>query len=238
MSRKQLLIFVSCILLISLSGCMYPQSEKSENRVPLDSQIQTVQSAVNQFRKDQNGLLPIKNQDTTVDIYQKYPIDFKRLEKYLPDPPGNAFESGGVFQYVLIDVETNPTVKIYDLRIAETIQDYNLRLSMFRDEHTYPPFKEQLHTDVYTLDYKKIGYKEQPVVDSPYSESQLSIVIDTKGKLFVDYTPDLVKAVEGKDKLTEGEDIRKKLTDDSPFVPAFSLPYTVDENNRPVFMTK
>ena len=38
----------------------------------------------------------------------------------MAEPPGNAYESGGVFQYVIIDAESNPTVKIVDLRIAES----------------------------------------------------------------------------------------------------------------------
>ena len=55
---------------------------------------------------------------------------------------GNAYESGGVYQYVLIDVETNPTVKLIDVRIAEQIQELSLKLRMYRDEHQYPPFKK------------------------------------------------------------------------------------------------
>ena len=31
-----------------------------------------------------------------------------------------------------------------------------------------------------------------------------------------------------------GEDIREILVDNFPVVPAYSLPYTVDENNEPV----
>lgn len=236
MNKKLVFTCISLIIVLTLSGCMYPQSKKIENQTSYDDQIQIVQNAVDQFRKDSNGLLPIKNQDTTVATYQKYPIDFNRLEKYLSEPPGNSYESGGVFQYVLIDVETEPKVKIFDLRIAQTIQDYQLRLSIYRDKNKYPPFKEQLHTNVYTLDYKKIGFKEQPVVNSPYSQLDLSIVIDSKGELLVDYTPDLIKALEGNKTLKNGDDIRAILTENSPFVPAFSLPYTIDENYRPVFM--
>ena len=52
----------------------------------------------------------------------KYPIDFKRLvPQYMAEPPGNAYESGGVFQYVIVNAEKNPTVKIFDLRIADLI---------------------------------------------------------------------------------------------------------------------
>ncbi|MGM9924317.1 MAG: hypothetical protein ACI35R_08735 [Bacillus sp. (in: firmicutes)] len=227
-----------CLIVLALSGCMYPASEKTENRVPYEEQVQKVQQAVDQYRKDQNGLLPIKTNDATVPIYQKYPIDFSKLTgKYMEEPPGNAFESGGVFQYVLIDVEAQPTVKIFDLRIVDVVQEYGLRMQMYKDKHEYPPYKDQLDTYVFTLDHKELDYKELPVVNSPYSQAELGIVMDSKSQLYVDYTPDLINALkETKRVFKPGEDIRVLLTEDSIFVPAFSLPYTVNENNKPVFM--
>ncbi len=227
-----------CLIVLALSGCMYPASEKTENRVPYEEQVQKVQQAVDQYRKDQNGLLPIKTNDATVPIYQKYPIDFSKLTgKYMEEPPGNAFESGGVFQYVLIDVEAQPTVKIFDLRIVDVVQEYGLRMQMYKDKHEYPPYKDQLDTYVFTLDHKELDYKELPVVNSPYSQAELGIVMDSKSQLYVDYTPDLINALkETKRVFKPGEDICVLLTEDSIFVPAFSLPYTVNENNKPVFM--
>ena len=35
--------------------------------------------AVNQFQEDNGGILPIKTKDANTPIYQKYPIDFKRI---------------------------------------------------------------------------------------------------------------------------------------------------------------
>lgn len=237
MRKKYLRICYVFACLWIVSGCMYPQSQKVENRMPMEEHVATVQKAVDQFRKDQNGLLPIKNQDADVPIYQKYPIDFGRLEAYLPEPPGNAFESGGVFQYVLIDVENDPTVKLFDLRIASELQEYNLRLSIYTQQHNYPPFKEQLDTYVFALDYEKLGYKEPPVVTSPYSQKDLSIIIDADLQLYIDYRPDLVEALkQNTDRFQQGEDSRSLLTENSVFVPAFSLPYTVDKSNQPVFM--
>ena len=63
----------------------------------------SVQTAINQFQEDNDGILPIKNSDETTPIYQKYVIDFKRIvPEYMAEPPSNAFESGGVFQYVIV----------------------------------------------------------------------------------------------------------------------------------------
>lgn len=236
MQKKKLSILV-LLLVVLLAGCMYPQSQKVENAVPNDMQLQSVQTAVDQFRQDTEGLLPIKNQEADVPYYQKYPIDFQKLiGKYLEDAPGNAYENGGPFQYVLIDVEENPLVRVLDLRAAQLIQEYNLRLTMYMDSNPYLPFKEQLHTNVFTLDYEALGYDEVPLIQSPFSEAQLPIVIDSKGDLYIDYTADLKASLDDGAIVEPGEDIRYILTEDSIFVPAFSLPYTTDENNIPVFM--
>jgi len=216
---------------------MYPQSQKVENSIPNDVQLQMVQTAVDQYRQDTEGLLPIKNQEADVPYYQKYPIDFQKLiGKYIADAPGNAFESGGVFQYVLIDVEENPMVRILDLRAAQVIQEFNLRLTIYMDSNQYLPFKEQLHTNVFTLDHEALGYDEVPLIQSPFSEAHLPIVIDSKGDLYLDYSADLTAALKKGPTVNSGEDIRFLLTEDSLFVPAFSMPYTVDENNIAVFM--
>ena len=237
MMQKRILCYLVLLLFVILTGCMYPQSQKVENSIPNDVQLQMVQTAVDQYRQDTEGLLPIKNQEADVPYYQKYPIDFQKLiGKYIADAPGNAFESGGVFQYVLIDVEENPMVRVLDLRAAQVIQEFNLRLTIYMDNNQYLPFKEQLHTNVFTLDHEALGYDEVPLIQSPFSEAHLPIVIDSKGDLYLDYTADLTAALKNGPTVNSGEDIRFLLTEDSFFVPAFSMPYTVDENNIAVFM--
>lgn len=217
-----------------LSGCMYPDQELAKNKIPYKDQIQAVQTAVDDFKKDNGGILPIKTKEAVTPIYQKYPINFKRIApKYIAEPPGNAFESGGIFQYVLIDVETNPTVKLLDLRMAETIRDLNLRIRTMG----YPPYKDEIAKNVYSLDFKKLGFKTPPYAVSPYTNQNLSFVITGNAEVFVDYRPDLYQALKKSDEQFQpGEDIRSILVSDSMFVPAFSLPYTVDSNNEPVFL--
>ena len=79
-------------------------------------------------RRIQVGLLPIKTRELETDIYIKYPIEFSKIvPAYTEKIPSNAYETGGIYQYVLIDVETNPTVKLVDLRSAERIRELNLR---------------------------------------------------------------------------------------------------------------
>ncbi|BCB04541.1 hypothetical protein KH172YL63_26740 [Bacillus sp. KH172YL63] len=227
---------ISLILTMSiLSGCMYPEENLSQNQIPYDTQVKAAQEAVDSYQMDNSGLLPIKTRDQDTPVYQKYPIDFRKLSpRYLPDIPGNAFENGGIFQYVLVDVEEDPSVKIFDLRIAEQIRELKIRIQA----KDYPPFKEEVANNVYTLNYKELGYDEEVYVNSPYSSKNLPLVINGDGDIFVDYSMDLFEKLNESDETyNEGDDIRDMLVKDSLFVPAYSLPYTIDENNEPVFMT-
>lgn len=223
------------IIISILTGCMYPKENLAKNQVPYEDQIQAVQIAVDKYKEDNGGLLPIKTKSATTPIYQKYPLDFKKIApKYLAEPPGNAFESGGVFQYVLVDVETDPKVKIFDLRIAETIREINFRIK----SKQYPPYKEQIANHVFALDFQKMGYKEDPVVVSPYSGLPLPFVVTGDAQVYVDYRTDLARAI-NTEKLDykAGDDIRDILVVNSAFVPAYSLPYTFDEKtNEPIFL--
>jgi hypothetical protein len=236
MNRKitfSLLLFTA----ILLSGCMYPNQEHSQNQIPYKDQIQSVQAAVDSYKKDNEGLLPIKTTEVSTPVYQKYPIDFKKLTpRYLPEPPGSAFENGGVFQYVIVDEQTNPTVKVFDLRIAETIQEIKMRIKA----NGYPPFKKRLAYNVYSLDFTKLGYDKPPYAVSPYTGHNLPFVITGDTEVYVDYSSDLYQAIKQKKKILKtGEDIRPILVKDSMFVPAYSLPYTLDpKTGDPIFLDK
>ncbi|UII57948.1 hypothetical protein LS684_13350 [Cytobacillus spongiae] len=236
MKKNRLFVFI-LILTLMLTGCMYPQEKLVENQIPYQDQAEAVQSAVLQFQQDNGGILPIKTRDMETPIYQKYPIDFKKITpKYMAEPPGNAFEMGGIFQYVLVDVEEDPKVKLLDLRIAEKIRELNLRIKM----NQYPPYKDQIAENVFTLDFTELGYKQEPVVTSPYSEQNLPFVITGDAQIYVDYRMDLYQALQTTDETLEaGQDIRSILVKDSLIVPAYSLPYTVDEKtNEPIFLVK
>ncbi|TWT28307.1 hypothetical protein [Planomicrobium sp. CPCC 101110] len=230
-------IFIMLTCLAVLSGCMYPESERAENQTPYEEQLISVQNAVNQFRGANGNLLPIKTRDMDVDQYIKYPIDFSKLvPAHMAEVPPNAFETGGIFQYVLMDVEENPTVKLVDLRIAEAIRSINIRKSANAGQ---VPISEILAENVYKFNHEAMGMKEEPTVVSPYSGRNLPLVITGKGDIYVDYSMDLYTAIQEHDgELKEGEDIRFLLYENSPVVPAYSLPYTINKDNEPVFNNK
>ncbi|WP_075617667.1 hypothetical protein [Paenisporosarcina indica] len=234
--KKLSLFCIAMFAAILMSGCMYPDSERAENEKPYDDQLTSVQVAVEKFQEATNGMLPIKNRDQDVDQYIKYPIDFEKIvPAYLSEIPPNAYENGGLFQYVIMDVEENPTVKVVDLRSAEKIRELNIKLGI----NGYGPIAEQVDKNVYKLDYKVMGYEDEQTVPSPYSDVNLPLVATGDGTIYIDYSIDLNRILqEDKPKVTPGEDIRYLLVDKYPVVPAYSLPYTVNEKNEPEFLSE
>lgn len=234
---KKLFFSISVSLLLLLTGCAYKGDEEASGDSVYPEQIESVQRAIDTYQEESGGLLPIKTRESSTDIYIKYPIEFSKLvPQYMEKIPSNAFEKGGVYQYVLMDVEENPTVKLVDIRFAERIRDLNLRKNA---NNGSIPFKDPIGEAVYEIDYKTMGYKNQLTVPSPYSNSHLPLVVGGDGMFYVDYSIDLQTVLtEEKPSVEQGEDIRYLLEEDSFVLPAYSLPYTVDENNEPVFMKK
>ncbi|WP_203332772.1 hypothetical protein [Planococcus beigongshangi] len=232
--KKTVLFSLLITALFLLSACAYPDSERAESQIPHEDQLISVQDGVNKYRNASGGLLPIKTRDMEVDQYIKYPIDFSKIvPAHMSEIPPNAFETGGIFQYVLTDVEENPTVKLVDLRVADAIRSVNIRKSANGGK---APISEIISDNVYKFNHTLMGFKEEPAVTSPYSGRKLPMVITGSGEVFVDYSMDLYSALqEYEGELEEGQDIRFLLYEDSPIVPAYSLPYTIDENGEPIF---
>lgn len=223
---KKYIGLASLILLALLSGCLYPNERRAENQVPYPAQIQLVQSAVDQFL-EQDGVLPLVTKEANTPLYEKYVIDFNRLvPRFIESPPGNAFERGGVFQYVLVDVEDNPTVKLMDLRLTNAVRDLQLRVNQYLLDN-YLPVKEIVDQGYFTLDYTKLNLKEEPYVKSPYSMQALPFVVDQDGRVAIDYRKDLYLLLQevNKEGFEDGRDIRYLLLQDSFIVPAHSFPY-------------
>lgn len=216
---------------------MYPSDNLSRNQVANDAQLNMVQQAVNQYVAQNDGRIPIYTKENDTPIYQKYIIDFNLLKQnnLIQTVPGTAFENGGVYQYVLIDVETEPLVKVIDLRVSDQIRELQQRLNIYLSDNTYPPFGEKIAEGIYTLKHEELNLETPPYVDSPYSTNKLPVLIDTNGELLIDYRLELFQLLESKEhNYKEGDDIRKIITDHSPIVPAYSIPYTL-QDGEPVF---
>lgn len=235
---KRIAIYIMILGLIILSGCLFPKDELAQNQVPYEDQLNSVQHAVDEFKEETEGLVPIITKSMDTPIFEKYIVDFDQLKQNnsLSSVPGNSFEKGGVFQYVLIDPEQSADVKLIDLRISEVLSSIQTKLSIYRDKNLYPPFGREVSDGLYMINYEELNLSSEPHVVSPFSEENLPIVMDVEGNLYVDYRIDLMQALEEFEHDYEpGDDIRYLLTDHYPFVPAYSVPYTL-EDGEPVFM--
>lgn len=227
-------------VVLLLSGCLYPKNELAKNKVPNEDQLELVQTAVQNYQENTDGLMPIKTKSADTPVFEKYIIDFSAIKErnLLSEIPGNAFENGGIYQYTLITPEEDPRVKLIDLRITEEIRRVNIKLDNYRSKNIYPPFGEEIAKGVYTINYQALGLSDEPYVVSPYSSNNLPIIMDTNGQLYIDYRIDLNDALEKYEhQYEEGDDIRFILADNTPFVPVYSLPYTIQEG-EPIFLEK
>ncbi|TWI58846.1 hypothetical protein IQ10_00554 [Halalkalibacter nanhaiisediminis] len=224
------------LMSLILSGCLFPNEELAENRIAYPDQLQAVQQAVEQFQMD-TGVLPIRTFDETTSFYQRYVIDFNQLiPRYMQQPPGTAFENGGVFQYVLVNVEESPEVKVIDLTTQRAIQQFQQRLNDYMRENRYAPVAEMLDVGLFELDYEALNYKEPPTVRSPYHDTYLPLLLTNDGEIIIDYRIDLNMILqEAEHSFEEGEDIRPLLYENTPFVPNRSVPYVIDENGEPTY---
>lgn len=217
-----------------LSACLYPESEQS-NQMPDESQIEMVQQAVDQYREDTDGLLPIKTVSDTRE-YLEYQVDFSSLvPDYLDERPPISYEAGGYYQFVILEAEENPTVKLADLRITEEIRSLQLRVEGM-GEHV--EFEEAVGPNVYKLNLDFYNLNNNPTVTSPYSGGSLNVYYSGGENFIVDYREEIGRIMEDNDLQFEtGDDVRRILYEYTPVVPLYSPEITVDENNDPIFMT-
>ncbi len=216
-------------LLLWISGCMYPNELRKENQLASGEYVLVVQNAIDQY-KAKTGVLPIKNSEETTPLYEKYPIDFKKLKgPYLSSVPANAFENGGTALYVLVDVETKPTVKMMDLisfqqtvELQKAVDDYKAK------NGGELPLGDAVAPGFHSIDFAKLNRKPADV-HSVYSPNvRLSYLLHDSGTVTIDYAPEIMRLIDKKQlqtKLTKEEDLRALLVQESYFVPARSLAY-------------
>jgi hypothetical protein len=217
--------------LVWLGGCAYPNELRKENQVNPAEFITVVQQAIDQYRT-KTGVLPIKNSDMKTPLYEKYVIDFGKLQRanLLSTVPANAFEKGGIFMYVLVNVETKPEVKLMDLTAYQSVVDLQKQVEDYKSKHAGAlPIGIQIAPDFYYMDMQKLGAKA-PAVKSTYNRQILInyIIQESTGTVAIDYAPDIMKVITSKQlesKLGSVPDLRELLVANFYFVPARSFAY-------------
>lgn len=234
MTHKLWSVCILTAVIFFVAGCLYPQDRLTGGLEALPGHVEEVQQAVDRY-EEQHGVLPIKTVDADTPIYQKYVIDFGRLVPiFISDPPPSSFEKGGTYLYVLVDVEEDPTVKLFDLRVTDKLRQVQLEIDAYREKTGRDPRGFEVVPGVFELNDEWLSQSDT-TIPSPYSQgSTLPLVMDADGTVFVDYRTDLMRILENKDSPPATDvDIRYLLTEDSLFVPAHSLPYRY-EDGEPV----
>lgn len=216
--------WIPFLLLLSLmSGCLYPQEERLQlDQLP--QHLSRVQSAVELYFKEKK-VLPYKYEKDEIKFTSKSTVDFKKLGGYLDQIPLSAFEEGGYFLYVLTNVEEKPLVRLFDLRLNDQVEKVQIMVHDYYQKNQKLPVKEKVDDEYFTIDFQKLRI-EEPQVPSPYDpQATLSFIVNSKGKVMIDYRSEAMKLIQkAKKKPTEQEDLRLWISKQSLYVPAFSVP--------------
>lgn len=217
-----LMVVVSSVL----SGCLYPEERKLENQVPSTFYLEASQKAIEQFQAD-TGVLPIVTKSLDTPIFEKYEVDFRTLmPKYLPDVPANAFEKGGIYKYVLIDVEQKPLVRLIHLGVVSKVADVQTAVNRYLKNKGKLPAEKDLGNGYFTINGKAIG-TSQLAVNSVMSNQLLPLIMNAKGEIGIDYAADIATMLRNNPKLQvqANTDPRYVMARESMFVPIKSFPY-------------
>ncbi|MED1914355.1 hypothetical protein P4V64_03485 [Bacillus thuringiensis] len=224
--RKSFKLVISLTILSSLlSGCLYPDERRAENQIPSTFFVEATQKAIEQFQKD-TAVLPIVTKPLDTPIFEKYEIDFRKMiPKYMPDVPGNAFEKGGVYKYVLIDVDTKPTVKLIYLTAVSTVADVQSEVDRYKGHFEKLPVLADLGNGYYSIDHERLGLNAWQV-PSTMGTYLLPLVMNAEGQVGIDYATDIAQLLrDTKVTVPAKTDPRYVLARNSMFVPAKSFPY-------------
>ncbi|MDV2580834.1 hypothetical protein [Alkalibacillus haloalkaliphilus] len=209
---------------VLLSGCLYPNERMQENQATNDEQLAAVQQAVEEFSERNNGILPIHTRDQDTPLFIKYPVNFNSLkeENILGETPGNAYEQGGYYSYVIVHPREEPTVQVSDVRVTQTLRSINYEINIYRNNAGNPPYGESLGNGLFTINQDRVNLRDEPNVTSPYTGQELDVVMTTQGEAVVDYRPDVYQLMESEGIDEYDGDLRYLLIEHYPIVPAFS----------------
>ncbi|SDR84789.1 hypothetical protein SAMN05444162_0186 [Paenibacillaceae bacterium GAS479] len=215
------------VLSLTLSGCLYPKQQLEQNQLPARDAVAGVQTVVDLYQKD-TGLLPMKTASEKTPKYEKFIVDFSKLQQgnYISELPAATFEKGGNYYFVIQNEESDPSVKLMPITIFQAVNDIQAESDRYKRKNNVIPSGEQAFPGFYRLDYEKLGIKE-PELRSVYSGGALTLMLDENGRVYADYGIDLMQAVQkyGMDRIKEGEDLRRLLVEQTDFVPVKSPLY-------------
>jgi len=218
---------MTALLLVVLSGCLYPQSDSSSTQSVSKEAIRNVQGAIEQYM-DEKSVLPIVNSDTSVDRFEKFRVNFDILKRegYLEMLPRSSYEGGGNFYYLILNEETEPVVKAQSVYLTQKIIDIQRKVEEYQSKNSKLPLGDKLYEGFYAIDYKALNMKT-PELHSLYSGSIVQLMLTEAGSVYIDYASDIYQAKVANPELTEDayDDWRYVLILNSDYVPVKSPKY-------------
>lgn len=228
--RRSKVIFASFLLSIMsilMSGCMYQSEAEQENPVSYRESVKRIQSAVDDFYKEQS-ILPIITADEQVPRYEKYRIDLNKLQKmgYIDEIPKTAFENGGDGYFLIINEEEDPSVKVMDLNTQQKVNELQMSVNRYKTANNGElPKGTELYPGFSTVDLSKTDAKNMKL-KSVFSGQEVTFMMDNNGIVYIDYAFDIMQAIQKEEsEPTKDEDLRIYLEHASYFVPVKSVPY-------------
>ncbi|MFS1512336.1 hypothetical protein VQL36_07880 [Chengkuizengella sp. SCS-71B] len=220
--------FMSLLLILFTSGCLYPDDMRGDKSAgAVRESITLVQTAVDAYQQASGGLIPIKNSEMDTPVYEKYIIDFNKLGAYIGQIPAVAFENGGNYYFVLVNVEEHPTVKLMDIVSFQKINALEREILLYiSDNNGALPKGDELYENWFSIDFSLLDQKRLQI-KSPYSELYLSPIVHTSGIVKIDYGIEINRIIEnyGEGNINKNQDLRELLIETSNYVPVKSNPY-------------
>lgn len=233
MGRLRHATVVACLagMVVLLAGCLYPKETMQQNRGAANEAVRNIQAAVDQYLEE-TGLLPIHNSTPEVPKFEKFKLDFAKLQakEMIGEIPSVAFEKGGNYYFIVINEETDPTVKLMDIVSMQKVNDIQIWVYQHVQNTGKLPKLEAVYPGFYEIDYKTLG-KTAPVLKSVYSGQTLRAVVDESGAVYLDYGIDIMQQLQKNSEVAfqKDDDLRELLADTSPFVPAKAPAYRYRE---------
>ncbi|CAI6058301.1 hypothetical protein [Cohnella sp. JJ-181] len=238
LAAKRTALLALTLALLPLAGCLYPDEYTPSSQVSAKESVRIVQEAVDRYRGD-TGLLPIENATEATPQYEKFRLDFAKLKRmgYLTDIPKEAFESGGSGQFLVIDEESDPQVKLLDVAVYQAIGVVQTKVNAYVLKHKgQQPVSDEVYPDFKRIDYKKLGI-DDPAIRSMYTGRVLELMIDPGSAVYADYGIDIVKALDkAETKPGPGDDLRALLASESFYVPVKSPVYRLAGGEPQAFL--
>ncbi|MHA7963608.1 hypothetical protein ACX93W_05625 [Paenibacillus sp. CAU 1782] len=227
-------VLACAILLVLTSGCLYPK-ENSQSAPPKEA-VRNIQSAIDQYFSEQ-GLLPIINASQDVPLYEKFRLDFKKLQGkgYISSIPAAAFENGGNYYFLIIDEESKPLIRLQDILAFQKVNDLQKQVNTYSSANGKLPLSDTLYPGFFGIDYGVLGIK-QPVITSMFSGGALQAMLDEEGTVYIDYGIDIMQRLQREEDISlwQDGDLRRLLIDNTEFVPVKSPAYQLNEDGEPV----